>query len=71
MSHFRKGQKISWSWGAGKAHGRVVEHFARRVQRTIEGAKIVRIGRAENPAYLVETDDGKRALKLGSELHSA
>lgn len=65
---FRKDQKVSWKWGAHSAHGHIVERFERRVQRTIEGARIVRRGTSENPAYLVETDEGKRALKRGSEL---
>jgi hypothetical protein len=65
----RKGQKVSWHWGSGTAHGHVVDRFERRVQRTIEGAKIVRNGSADDPAYLVETQQGKRALKRGSELH--
>ena len=70
MNAFRKGQKISWNWGRGKAHGHIVETFARRVQRTIEGVRIVRNGSAGNPACLIETPDGKHALKLGSELHA-
>lgn len=65
---FRRGQRISWNWGAHVAHGQVVERFERRVQRTIEGVRIVRRGTAANPAYLVKTDDGKTALKRGSEL---
>lgn len=65
---FRKGQKISWKWGAHEAHGVIVERFERRVQRTIESARIVRRGTADNPAYLVRTDDDKVALKRGSEL---
>ena len=71
VNAFRKGQKIAWNWGTGKAHGHVIERFVRRVQRTIEGARIIRNGKPDNPAYLVETNDGKRALKLGSELHAA
>ena len=67
---FRKAQKVAWHWGAGTAHGHVVDRFERRVQRTIEGAKIIRNGSADNPAYLVETEEGKRALKLGSELQT-
>lgn len=67
-SRFRSGQKVSWKWGAHSAHGHIVERFERRVQRTIEGTRIVRRGTADNPAYLVETGDGKRALKRGSEL---
>lgn len=70
-NRFRKGQKISWKWGVHSAHGHIVERFERRVQRTIEGARIVRRGSAENPAYLVETDGGKKALKRGSELTAA
>lgn len=68
---FRKGQKVHWSWGAHSAHGHVIERFERQVQRTIEGFRIVRRGTAANPAYLVETDEGKRALKRGSELRAS
>lgn len=52
----------------GTGEGRVVERFDRRVQRTIEGATVARRGTPENPAYLVETEDGRTALKRGSEL---
>lgn len=65
---YRKGQAVSWSWGKGTAHGKVEERFERRVQRTIEGSKIVKNGTKDNPAYLVEQEDGGRALKRGSEL---
>ena len=67
-NYFRKGHKVRWHWGAGTAHGHVVERFDRRIQRTIEGVKVVRRGTSENPAYLVQTEDGKTALKRGSEL---
>lgn len=65
---FRKGQKVRWPWGAGTAHGRVAERFERRVQRKIEGKTIVRNASKDEPAYLVEQEDGGRALKSGSEL---
>lgn len=65
---YRKGQAVSWAWGEHRAHGKVAERFERRVQRTIKGEKIVRVGSGENPAYLVEQEDGARALKRGSEL---
>ena len=65
---YRKGQTVSWNWGANKGDGHVTGRFERRVQRTIEGTRIVRHGTCENPAYLVETEEGKVALKLGSEL---
>ncbi|GAA0730777.1 DUF2945 domain-containing protein [Sphingomonas japonica] len=65
---FRKGQAVKWSWGSGTAKGKVAERFDRRVQRTIKGSKIVKNGTKDNPAYLVEQEDGDRALKRGSEL---
>jgi hypothetical protein len=66
---YDKGAAVRWHWGTGEAHGRVVERFERRVQRTIKGERIVRNGSKDNPAYLIETKDS-RVLKLGSELQS-
>ncbi|RHW16986.1 DUF2945 domain-containing protein [Sphingomonas gilva] len=65
---FRKGQAVSWQWAGSRAHGKVAERFERRVQRTLGGSRIVRNGSKDDPAYLVEQEDGARALKLGSEL---
>lgn len=65
---FRKGQTVSWQWSGSTAHGKVAERFERRVQRTFKGSKIVRNGSKDDPAYLVEQQDGAQALKLGSEL---
>lgn len=67
MAH-KVGAKVEWSWGNGTAHGKVVEKFEKRVQRTIKGSKIVKNGSAENPAVLIEQDDGGKVLKLESEL---
>ena len=66
-----KGQKVSWTWGEGTANGTVTERFERRVSRTIKGKRIVRVGTADNPAYLVEQADDGRVLKRGSELTTA
>ncbi|MDB5684493.1 MAG: hypothetical protein JWM75_2191 [Sphingomonas bacterium] len=65
---YRTGQKVHWTWGSGRAEGRIVERFDRRVQRTIKGSRIVRNGTADNPAYLIEQEDGGRVLKRGAEL---
>ena len=69
-SHFSKGDRVTWTWGAHKAHGQIAKRFERRVQRTIKGEKIVRNGSPDAPAYLVTQDDGDRALKSQSELHA-
>ncbi|MBT2185859.1 HVA1 family protein [Sphingobium sp. H33] len=65
---FYAGAAASWAWERGEGHGRVVERFERRVQRTIGGKRIVRKGSPDNPAYLIDTGDA-HVLKLGSELH--
>lgn len=65
------GSTVTWSWGKGKAEGKVAEVFKKRVQRTIKGARISRRASEENPAYLVEQSDGGRALKSHSELEKA
>jgi len=68
---FQEGDQVTWNWGANVAHGRIVERFTRRVQRTTKGTKVVRNGSKDNPAYLIEQDDGDRVLKEGSELSKA
>jgi hypothetical protein len=65
---YAKGSKVCWSWGSGTAEGKVAERFERRVQRTLKGSKVVRNGTKENPALLIEQEDGARVLKLASEL---
>lgn len=65
---FRKGSKVEWRWGKGTGTGKVTESFTDDVERTIEGATIRRKASAEEPAYLVEQEDGGRVLKSHSEL---
>lgn len=68
---YRKGASVTWNWASGTAEGKVVDRFDRRVQRTLKGAKVVKNGTADNPAYLIEQADGAQVLKRGSELSSA
>lgn len=65
------GAKVKWAWGRGEGVGKVTDVFKTRVQRTIKGAKITRRASEKNPAYLVEEDDGAKALKSHSELEKA
>lgn len=64
----RIGSTVRWKWGSGVAEGKLVERFERRVQRTLKGTRVVKNGSADNPALLIEQDDGARVLKLASEL---
>ncbi|HEX7784080.1 MAG TPA: DUF2945 domain-containing protein [Sphingobium sp.] len=52
-----KGQKVSWNSHGGTAHGTVVSRLTS--PRTIKGHKVA--ASPDNPEYLVETEDGKRA----------
>ena len=68
---FRMGQKVSWRWGSGTATGTIKERYEREVTRTIKGTAVTRNGTHENPAYLIEQEDGSEVLKLAGELDAA
>ena len=68
---FKKSARVQWNWLGRSVKGKVLESFAKPVMRVIKGKEIKRNGSAENPAYLVISESGNRALKLGSELKSA
>lgn len=62
------GDTVEWNWGNGTGTGTVTERFTEHVTRTIDGTEVTRDASDDNPAYLVEQDDGDRVLKSGSEL---
>jgi hypothetical protein len=57
MTGLRKGDKVSWKSHAGTAHGKVVEK--RTEPSAIKGHKVV--ASKDNPEFIVEADEGKRA----------
>ncbi|RLQ86939.1 DUF2945 domain-containing protein [Notoacmeibacter ruber] len=63
--------KVEWDWGNGTAQGKVQEKFTEEVTRTIDGTEVKRDASDDNPAYLIEQDDGHRVLKKHSELRKA
>lgn len=64
----RVGTDVSWTWGAHTATGTVVEIHRERVTRTLAGSEITRNGSDDDPAYVIEQEDGARVLKLRSEV---
>ena len=64
----KKGTKVEWKWGSGIAHGKILEIHEEPVEKTIKGEKIKRNGTAENPALVIEQEDGGKVLKLQSEV---
>lgn len=71
LDPFSAGDHVKWKWGAHWAEGVVREMFTGRVERTIKGARIVRNGEVDNPAYLIVQANGAEVLKKHSELFRA
>ena len=67
----RKGSSVSWSWGRGTAEGKIAEVHHDSVSRTVKGSKITRNGTDDDPAYVIEQEDGTTVLKLRSELRES
>jgi DUF2945 family protein len=67
----RVGTEVVWSWGSGTARGRVTEIRRDKVTRTTRGEQVTRNGSTEDPAYVIEQDDGTVVLKLRSEVRRA
>lgn len=67
---FRKGSKVTWTWGAHEAHGKIIERFTNHVTRTIKGTEVTRDASRKEPAYLIEQEDGDQVLKSRSELRA-
>lgn len=64
-SSLKSGDKVTWSNHGGTAHGKVVRKVTSPM--TIKGHKVA--ASEDNPEYLVETGDGKRAAHKPSALH--
>jgi hypothetical protein len=64
------GDEVRWNWGSGSGTGKVTERFTRKVTRTISGSEITRNASEDEPAYLIEQDDGGRVLKSSTELEA-
>ena len=60
----KAGDKVSWKSHGGEAHGHVVKKQTSETQ--IKGHKVA--ASKENPQYIVETDEGKRAAHKAEAL---
>jgi hypothetical protein len=60
----RKGDRVSWRSHGGEAHGKVVRKQTEPTR--IKDHKVA--ASADNPQFIVETDEGKRAAHKASAL---
>lgn len=67
----RTGTTVKWKWGPSWAEGRVTEVHRDEVSRKTKGNTVTRHGSDDNPAYVIEQDDGTEVLKLRSEVERA
>ena len=64
----RKGSTVTWKWGDNEAEGKVTEVHHEKVTRKSKGNEITRNGTDDDPAYVIEQEDGTTVLKLKSEV---
>ena len=69
QKQIRTGSPVTWDWGQGTAEGKVKEIHRESITKTIKGNEVIRKGTQDNPAYLIEQEDGTEVLKLRSELN--
>ena len=67
--NFHIGDTVEWNWGNGTGSGKVTERFTSKVTRSIDGTDVTRDASEDEPAYLIEQDDGDKVLKSASELN--
>lgn len=67
----RKGTTVTWAWGSSTAEGTVTEVHHGDVTRSSKGSQVTRHGSDDDPAYVIEQDDGTLVLKLQSEVERA
>lgn len=71
MAKFNRGQKVWWKWGNGTGEGKIAEKFTSDVTRKLKGTEVTRNATDDEPAYLIEQEDGSEILKSGSEIEAA
>lgn len=71
MQRYQTNEMVEWDWGNGTGTGRVRQVFLEDVTCTIKGSDITRNASNDDPAYLIEQDDGDIVLKGHSEVRKA
>ena len=67
---YQTNTKVEWDWGSGTATGYIREVFRDKVTRTFQGSEVTRDASDDNPAYIIEQEDGAKVLKSHSELRT-
>lgn len=65
---FSVNQKVQWNWGDGTASGYIRRVYKDKITKTLKGTEVTRNADSQNPAYLIEQQDGGKVLKSHSEI---
>lgn len=64
----RLGSLVEWKWRGHIVKGKIQRIYQKRIEVELRGARYVRNGSAEKPAYLILSAAGNEVLKLSSEV---
>ena len=67
----RTGTEVKWNYSGGTATGKVQEIYHEKVTKTCQGNDVTREASDDDPAYLIEQEDGDQVLKSQSEVERA
>lgn len=67
----REGTTVEWDWGDGTAKGEVQKVYHQEVTVKIKGNDVTRDASEDEPAYLIEQEDGDEVLKSCTEVRRA
>ncbi|MCV2883452.1 DUF2945 domain-containing protein [Aestuariibacter sp. AA17] len=70
-SDYHTNEKVKWRWGKGFGEGYIRDKYTDSVTLTLQGEDVTRDASPNNPAYLIEQQDGAEVLKLASEISKA
>lgn len=64
----KAGDMVKWKWADGYAKGKVARVYHGQTSIRSKGKTIKRSGRDDDPALIIEGDNGSRILKLLHEV---
>lgn len=64
----KKGDKVHWNRGKSQAEGTIKDKSEKTIIKKIKGTEVKRKAGKEEPAYIIEQQNGTEVVKSESEL---
>lgn len=64
----KKGDKVHWNWGKSQAEGTIKEKSEKPITKKLKGTEVKRNASKEEPAYIIEQQNGTEVIKSESEV---